>query len=414
MEFAAFLQQRRQGTNQFLAVPHARATLLLSSHIWWTEMIGYSLLKLGYNVLFAEPFYLLYTQDEHFANFEHVWAHWLAQVRTYRVAALIGGNATTLMPHPKTGEMFHDAAGIRLINYWWDEPRTKPPYACRGWSPEEYLAHLKNPRTLNVIWDLDVLEELAAFYGITNTVHAPLATVPEFWPQKNIPLAQRPLECCFLGNCHFVADYADTAPDRFVTWANAVVARKLANLDTPMTACVAAAGATPAPLAHDDPWCRAFWHWEVLNAVYMHRTRNVVVQAAAEHLRGKLALIGKGWEKLGLRANAEHAQANTGHIYASARAALNLFGGCVHGGMPLRPFDIAASYGLILTHYNRELPALFTPEECLSFRNTSEMLAHLERLRADPSAYDKVVTAGHARVWRDHSWEKRLGSLVSS
>jgi len=70
------------------------------------------------------------------------------------------------------------------------------------------------------------------------------------------------------------------------------------------------------------------WPPEVLNAVYMHYTRNRYVVAAERLLHGKLALIGKGWDKLGRRGNMDHAGDKSGEIYAQSQISLNLFGGC--------------------------------------------------------------------------------------
>ncbi len=92
---------------------------------------------------------------------------------------------------------------------------------------------------------------------------------------------------------------------------------------------------------------------------------------------------------------------------------MNLYGGCVHGGMPLRPYEIASSNGLVFTHYNRELPQLFEPDkECVAFRNEEEMLQKLDRILASPREYDRVVQAGRRRAFQNHSWEKRMERIM--
>jgi hypothetical protein len=416
MSFAEFAAKRQQVAGQFYSHPSgAKGNVLVSSHIWWTDQIAYAVYALGYNVMVGQPLYLLYTDSNAFTQFDGIYNEWVNQIKRHNISIILGGNSTAMAPHPKTGVMLHDAAGAKLVNYWWDEPRTCPPYARRlGLSPEQYMAHLRNEKTLNVIWDVDVMEELKTFHAISNTMHVPLATLPEHWPKNRIPLKQRPLDCCFLGNCHFVADYADTSSDPFVVWANKVIAHKLADVSRPMTQAMEAAGAAPESAAGADPWTKAFWAYEVLNAVYMHRTRNVMVAAAAKHLGGKLALIGAGWEKMGLRANGVHAGNNSGHIYATAKTSLNLFGGCVHGGMPLRPFDIAASYGLVVTHDNRELPDLFEPgKECLAFRSADQLVSSLDAVLGDPDRYESMVEAGFKRVASSHSWVHRIAKILA-
>ena len=49
---------------------------------------------------------------------------------------------------------------MTLINWWWDEVRTKPPLARAGVGPAEFVRLLGNEHTINAIWDIDVLEEL--------------------------------------------------------------------------------------------------------------------------------------------------------------------------------------------------------------------------------------------------------------
>ena len=125
-------------------------------------------------------------------------------------------------------------------------------------------------------------------------------------------------------------------------------------------------------------------------------------------------LLGKGWERIGLTAKQQHSGADAREFYAQSQASLNLFGGCVHGGMPLRPYEIAAANGLLFTQYNRELPALFEPgRECVAFRNADEMAPMLDRFLHHPSEFDSVVTAGHRRALAVHTWERRLELILS-
>jgi len=265
-----------------------------------------------------------------------------------------------------------------------------------------------------------VLEEMAAFFGMTNSAHVPLATLPDFWPSGFVPLEKRPLAACFLGNCHYSADWVETDPDPMTAWARDVTARKIASPDTSMKDCIEAFGMPPAKGSshlswRQDPWSEFFVPWEVLNSAYMHRTRNLLLQAAANHLKGRLALIGKGWDKIGLRPNSENAGDKSGLIYAQSQACLNLFGGCVHGGMPLRPFDIGASGGLIVTHYQRELPALFEPgEECLVFRSADEMLFTLDRVLSSPAEFNAIALAGRRRVLAEHTWGHRVKTIMAA
>ena len=82
--------------------------------------------------------------------------------------------------------------------------------------------------------------------------------------------------------------------------------------------------------------------------------------------------------------------------------------------MPLRPFDIAACNGLILTHYQRELPSLFAPSECLAFRTQDEMLHMLDRILSHPADFNPIARAGHQRLLAQHTWSHRVEKLLNA
>jgi hypothetical protein len=418
MTLAEFSAKRRQHDTQFFECPGAARTVMVCSHIWWSDHLALAFYNAGFNVLISMPFYLLYTNEEAFKDFDRYWNEILDGIKQFKVGLIIGGNTCAMAPHPKSGQMLHDAVGLPVVNFWWDEPRTTPPFARRGVTPDDYLRCLRNDRTLNVIWDLDVLEELQTFLNLENGIHVPLATLPEFWPSGFIPIEKRPLPACFLGNCHYVADWLETDPDPLSVWARSVIDCKQNSLSASMRDCMQKAG--PAPMGTSkhssngtDPWGDFCRPWEFLNSVWMHRTRNIMVKAAFETLRGKLALIGKNWDKMGLRANSEHAGENSGMVYLQSQASLNLFGGCVHSGMPLRPFDIGASGGLIVTHFQRELPDLFEPgKECLAFHTKEEMIELLTRVHAHPAEFNDIALAGRRRVVATHTWGHRVQAIL--
>jgi spore maturation protein CgeB len=144
------------------------------------------------------------------------------------------------------------------------------------------------------------------------------------------------------------------------------------------------------------------------------KLRNAAVRAAADHLGPRFYIVGKGWERMGLTAAKDHTGVPAAkRYYAAARASLNLFGGCVHGGMPLRPYEIASSNGLIFTQYNRELPSLFEPgKECMAFRNPVELVEQVDRILANPERFDRVVEAGKRRAAAEHTWEHRMAKVL--
>ena len=90
------------------------------------------------------------------------------------------------------------------------------------------------------------------------------------------------------------------------------IASALAPSHAPTTASTPPFAASSHMSGGRDPWLDFWKPWEIVNAAYMHYTRNVLVKAAAAHLGGKLALVGKGWGQLGLRARADEAAGRTG------------------------------------------------------------------------------------------------------
>lgn len=422
-DISDFFAKRKRYQNEYFACPGSTKTVMISSFVWWTELIAFSLLKLGYNVLIAEPWYYFWTDDEHFANFDRYFDRWARTLRKFNVQLVIGGNTTAMVPHPRTKELLHRAAGVPAVHYWWDEPRTQPPMSRRGLTPHDYMAAMRNARTLNVFWDADVREEMERFLALDNTAHVPLGTTPEFWETTRVPLRDRPLKLCFLGNNHDEGDWVAKADPQVVRWARQVVEIKLAQPDKSMADCVETIGGPgevrgstarrPYELAANLK--DEFERWGILGGILLQKVRNVAVQAAAEHLKEGLTLIGKGWERLGLRATKEHSGVpGAKDYYASSKASLNLFGGCVHGGLPLRPYEIASSHGLIFTRYNRELPSLYEPgKECIAFQSAQEMTEKLDRILSRPEDFEAVVEAGRRRTIAEHTWEHRMRTVLS-
>lgn len=417
-----FLSRRKQFTNEYFACPGSRKTVMISSYIWWTELIAHSLLKLGYNVLVVEPWDRFWLDDNRFVRFDNIYNQWIQTLRKFNVQLVLGGNATVMVPHPRTREPLHRAAGVPAVNYWWDEPRAAQPMMSRGFSAHDYLNVLRDSRTLNVFWDIDVCEEMRRFLAVENSIHVPLGTTPEFWQAPFIPMAERPGKLCFLGDNHEEQDWPGDVDPQTLKWAKKVVDLKLTDLDRPMVQCIETVGG-PGEVRGNTarrPYELAaslkdeFERWSILGGVLLQRVRNVAVRAAAERLGDEFVLVGKGWERLGLKARSEHSGVpGAKDFYSTSQASLNLFGGCVHGGMPLRPYEIACGNGLLFTQYNRELPSLFEPgKECVAFRNVDEMRAGMDRIFSAPAEYDAIVEAGRSRASTEHTWSKRLEKIL--
>jgi hypothetical protein len=293
-----------------------------------------------------------------------------------------------------------------------------PPMTRRGLTADDHLAALKDDRTLNIFWDIDIAEEMTRYFGVGG-IHIPLGTTPEFWQSDYVPLSRRSMKLCFLGNNHDEGNWEQSCDPAVLAWSRKVAAVKLANLDRPMIQCIEQIGSptddSPAySLAPDTK--QEFDRWSILGAVLLQGCRNRIVNAAAKKLGNDFTIVGKGWDRIGLTAQKEHSGVPAAkEYYASSKASLNLFGGCVHGGMPLRPYEIAASNGLLFTQYNRELPNLFEPgKECIAFRDAAEMEVSLDRILANPGEYEKVVEAGKRRALAEHTWEKRMEKVLAA
>ena len=94
---AQFNAVRKPFETQYFATPnpgpHTR-TIMVSSHIWWTEHLALAMLNAGHNVLLHFALYLLYTDDEFWGQFGCCWNMVLQTLRQHNVDLIIGGNAT--------------------------------------------------------------------------------------------------------------------------------------------------------------------------------------------------------------------------------------------------------------------------------------------------------------------------------
>jgi len=424
-EILEFLQKRKRYTNEYFASTGSKKTVLICSHVWWTELMAHALLELGYNVLVAEPWYLMWLEDSKFVLADKIFSQWVQTLRKFNVQLVIGGNSTAVAPHPKTKELLHRAAGVPAVHFWWEEPRTVPPISRRGLSVYDYMNALRDSRTLNVLWDADVCEELRRFLSMDNVAHVPLGTTPLLWETPGAPARvsrDRPVKLCFLGNHQDDSELLARADPKVVEWAGHVVDVKLANPDRPMPDCVENIGGPGEKRGNSNrrPYELApnlkeeFERWNILNALLAQRARTAFVQAAASSLGADLTLIGKGWEKIGLTAAKDSSGVpGSKDFYGSARASLNLIGGSTHSGLSLRPYEIACSHGLVFTRHNRELPRLFEPgKECIAFKTPEEMIEALDRIAQAPDEHDAIIAAGRARVAASHTWENRLSRVL--
>lgn len=419
---AEFFATRESGGCRLFPGPRGGMTVLVPSHIWWTDCIAHALHTMGLGVLVTFPFTHLHA-PAHAAQAPAAFEFLTRLIRDNDVRLIVAGNSAGMAHRPGSDTLLHEDAGAPMVAWWWDEPRADAPVRSGGMGAGEYLALLRRPSLLHAFWDIDVMEEMVSLFGVDGAVHAPLATTPTMWPMLGGPMAERTVAATFLGNCFAEpAGWASGLDPGTLTRVRSVVAAKEADVALPMIDCVRGLGGEEARCFGSGPSSsaadaeRAFTHWAALGSVWRERMRYARVRALAERLGPRFEIIGAGWEKIGLHAVADHSGIpGSSKHYARARASVNLFGGSVHGGMPLRPYEIACSGGLIFTQATRELPALFEPgRECVAFRDNAEMLAALDRVLEAPHEYDAVVNAGRERAIAEHTWERRLGPMLDA
>ena len=417
-----FIGRRKQLTNEFYPYPGSRRTVLFASHAGWTELAAYGVWKCGFNVLVAEPWSAFFAEEHRFVKLVNVFRRWVETLRKFNVQLVIGGNQTAMLPHPKTRELLHRAAGVPAVHFWTEDPRAMPAMTRLGYTAGDYLACLRDPRTLNVFWNLDVLEEVQRFLAVGNGQHVPVGTTPELWQAASGPVADRPVPLCFVGDNRLTAGWLDDQAPDTVAWAERVAALKLADPDRPTVACIEQVGGPGesrgstarrpyelAPALVDE-----FQRWAVLNAVLLRDGRDPVIRAAADRLGERFAVVGRGWERLGVQPRSSDAPAEgPAELYAKSRATMNPFDAWAHRGEPFRPAEIVSSGGLLFTQQGRELPQLFEPgKECVAFRNVDEMLAACDRIQASPGDFDSIVDNGRRRILADHTWERRMARVL--
>ena len=413
--------ERHKGGIQYLNYPNANRTILVSSHIWWTDVIAYALHTLGFNVMLTGPMYEFYTRDSFFDDFDNQFHGWAKTIREKNVDLILSGNSTAMVMHPETKQMLHDTAGVPLVNYWWDEPRSRPPMMDRGLTYTDYLTALRSPTTMNVFWDREIREEMDQVFGVTNGVHVPLGTVPEWFgcPMNPSSIADRRWDISFVGN-----HYPGTPGSNETEWqaaARRAGELRAQDLDRSVADCVReVAGESETQAAFfelgdesEESIARAFRSWSTVN-LGLNTLRDEIVKSLVERFGNRMLLVGRFWDELGIQTHSDSMLGEeTATAYGDAKLSLNLFGGCCHSGMPLRPFDTATCHGLIFSLYNKELPDLYElNRECVAFRNIQEMHSLIDRVLARPAYFDRIVAAGRQRTMTQHTWMHRLTAIM--
>jgi len=126
-----------------------------------------------------------------------------------------------------------------------------------------------------------------------------------------------------------------------------------------------------------------------------------------------VGVLGADWSSVGLGKTERIDHHDQPRAYARGRVALNVSQGNDEEGISHKPFQMAAS-GAAMVHVNRRgLSDCFTPgSEVAVFDTPAQARAVIAELLADPDRRRAMALAGRQRLCRDHTWTKRLPSLL--
>lgn len=103
-------------------------------------------------------------------------------------------------------------------------------------------------------------------------------------------------------------------------------------------------------------------------------------------------------------------------LYSESR--INLGFGGVGGGddflcLKGRDFEVPMTGGLYLTRHNPELEDVYrVGEEIVCYGDTDDLARMVRELLAEPDRAAAIRTAGHRRAQRDHTWRRRMDTLL--
>lgn len=140
-------------------------------------------------------------------------------------------------------------------------------------------------------------------------------------------------------------------------------------------------------------WRRFFW------PAWLGRRMNVGLYGSDGSMMG---LSGGGWVDYDRQAEA----------YALGRCALNINAAHDEEGLTHKPFQIAASGVPLVHHATNGIELAFTlGREALIFERGPELIEGVQRAARERTV---IGEAGRSRVERDHTWDARLGDMLSA
>jgi spore maturation protein CgeB len=100
--------------------------------------------------------------------------------------------------------------------------------------------------------------------------------------------------------------------------------------------------------------------------------------------------------------------------FAGARIVVNTFQGEVDG-VNIRTFEVAGCGAFQICEHRDALGDLFEiDKEIVTFKNIDDLVEKIEHYLKNPDKRKKIADAGQRRVYRDHTYKKRLSFLLET
>lgn len=192
-------------------------------------------------------------------------------------------------------------------------------------------------------------------------------------------------------------------------------------------AAVAKFKAVGLPAEHMHEAANPDWHFvppvstvedAVIVAGNYYGYRQIIVERLAE--RGiPLALYGRSpprWSTATIRTNFRGryiVKDEKSRVFNAGLACLNSTALSEGNSLNCRAFEICGAGGLQLIENKPAVQNCFEPgREVLTYSSVDEIVAHIDRARAEPSWAQTIRAAGHARVLAEHTYRHRLERIL--
>ncbi len=107
-------------------------------------------------------------------------------------------------------------------------------------------------------------------------------------------------------------------------------------------------------------------------------------------------------------------ETETPAVYAHSQINLNLSSLQLSTTVSLRPFDVSAAGGFLISDYTESLYELFEPDEIPSFRTVEEMNDLIHYYRQHPAQREKIAQKARQKVIERHQIHHRMQTILDT